>query len=266
MFGVLLAIAALYFASPIFGADLAKIDRRLVKDPVYASKPKYCLLVFGPEAQTRVWLVHDGDTLYVDRNGNGDLTDEGEKVRAKVDKRIASEPGVYEFEVGDISEGKLLHKGLNCTTFKVDHLANSEPDVKEFLEKEPDGRPYVLSIDIDMPDARGQGLGGRVGQLTGFHDLNGLLVFAERPEDAPIVHFRGPLTVSLYSKQQLTIDRQKQLVLAVGTPGLGPGTTALADYEGLIPREFNPQVEIEFPREREGSAPFRELYELKGRC
>ena len=31
-----------------------------------------------PEAQTRVWIVQDGDTLYVDRNGNGDLTEPGE--------------------------------------------------------------------------------------------------------------------------------------------------------------------------------------------
>jgi hypothetical protein len=41
------------------------------------------LLVFGTDARDRVWLVHDGDTLFVDRNGNGDLTDDGEKWRPK---------------------------------------------------------------------------------------------------------------------------------------------------------------------------------------
>src|SRR5712692_3344625 len=61
-------------------ADLTKIDRKIAKEPAYQSQPKYCLLVFGPEAKTRVWIVLDGDTLYVDRNGNGDLTEEGEKV------------------------------------------------------------------------------------------------------------------------------------------------------------------------------------------
>src|SRR5262245_47091454 len=62
------------------GADLTKIDRTIAKEPVYKSKPKYCLLVFGPEAKTRVWLVQDGDVLYVDRKGNGDLTEPGQKV------------------------------------------------------------------------------------------------------------------------------------------------------------------------------------------
>jgi hypothetical protein len=259
-------LGALLVGSPLLAADLSKLDRTLVKQPVYTSKPKYCLLVFGPEAKTRIWLVHDGDTLYVDRNGNGDLTEPGEEIHAKVDERLASEPGVYDFEAGDIAEEKLLHKGLRCGTFKADHLANSDADVKEFLAKKPDGRPYILTIDVDMPGAKGEGLGGRVEQLAGFRDINGLLVFAERPEDAPIVHFRGPLTVTLYAKQQLTIGRQKQLDLAVGTPGLGAGTTALVAYEGLIPRNVHPRVAIEFPPERKGSVPLRELYELKERC
>src|SRR5438067_1165710 len=61
-------------------ADLSKIDRSITREPAYKGKPKYCLLVFGPEAKTKVWLVLDGDTLYVDRNGNGDLTENGERV------------------------------------------------------------------------------------------------------------------------------------------------------------------------------------------
>src|SRR5437762_1445801 len=59
--------------------DLSRIDRTLGKEPAYQSRPKYCLLVFGPEAKARVWLVLAGDTLYVDKNGNGDLTEEGER-------------------------------------------------------------------------------------------------------------------------------------------------------------------------------------------
>jgi hypothetical protein len=31
-----------------WGADLTKIDRTIAKEPAYKSKPKYCLLVFGP--------------------------------------------------------------------------------------------------------------------------------------------------------------------------------------------------------------------------
>ena len=261
-----LVVVVALCASPVSAADYSGIDRALLKEPVYKSQPRYCLVVFGPDVKFRTWLVHDGDTLYVDRNGNGDLTEAGERVAAKVAKRITPDAGVYEFEAGDIAEGPLLHKGLRCSTFKVDHLAGSDPDVTSFLENHPQGRPYTLGIDVQVPGATGEGIGGRVEQLTGYHDVNGLLMFAERPEDAPIVHFRGLLTVTLFDRQQLTVGRQKQLDLVVGTPGLGPGTTALVSYAGFVPRDVHPQVEIVFPPERDGSVPVRQLYELKGRC
>jgi hypothetical protein len=66
-------------AETALGADLSKIDRTIKKEPVYQGKPKYCLLVLGPGAGTRVWLVQDGNTLYIDRNSNGDLTEPGKK-------------------------------------------------------------------------------------------------------------------------------------------------------------------------------------------
>src|SRR5438067_566227 len=53
------ALVCEFIASAGFAADLAKIDRTIVKEPAYKSAPKYCLLVFGPEAATRVWLVLD---------------------------------------------------------------------------------------------------------------------------------------------------------------------------------------------------------------
>src|SRR5207248_11337516 len=60
-------------AGPAF-AETPRMDRAIKKEPVYQTRtPKYGLLVFGPEGKDRVWLVRDGDTLYVDRNGNGDL-------------------------------------------------------------------------------------------------------------------------------------------------------------------------------------------------
>jgi hypothetical protein len=44
-------------------ADLSKVDRSIGKEPAYQAKPKYCLVVFGPEARARVWLVVDGDFI-----------------------------------------------------------------------------------------------------------------------------------------------------------------------------------------------------------
>src|SRR5262245_47600041 len=76
------------------GADLTKIDRTIAKEPAYESEsPSYGLLVFGPEAKSRAWLVLDGDILYVDRNCNGDLTEEGERLVIKNPKRNKKKPG-----------------------------------------------------------------------------------------------------------------------------------------------------------------------------
>src|SRR5262249_39400924 len=146
------------------------------------------------------------------------------------------------------------------------HLADIDENVKSLLAEHPETRGYFVDCDIEMPGHTGNGFGGRVEQGTSVRDLNGVLRFGESPESAPIVHFGGPWQISFYNRPELVIGRQKQVTVAVGTPGVGPGTTAFVSYQKLIPRDLNPKIEIVFPPEREGSAPFRELYELKNRC
>jgi hypothetical protein len=81
----LLSLALLAVTSaPAAATDLPKIDRTIAKEPVYEGKPTYCLLVFGPKAKTRVWLVKDDNHLYIDRNGNGYLTDPGERAATDI--------------------------------------------------------------------------------------------------------------------------------------------------------------------------------------
>src|SRR5687767_12528066 len=76
----MICIISILFATAVQAVDLSAIDRIIAKEPSLKSKPAYALLVFGPEAKTRVWLVQDGDTLYVDRNADGDLTQAGEAI------------------------------------------------------------------------------------------------------------------------------------------------------------------------------------------
>jgi hypothetical protein len=97
-------VATVVISAPVTAADLTKLDRTLVKEPAYQSKPTYCLLVFGPEAKTRIWLVVDGDVLYVDRNGNGDLTEKGESIQVRA----------RSWDIGEVLEadGKTKHAGL----------------------------------------------------------------------------------------------------------------------------------------------------------
>src|SRR3989442_14684598 len=120
---LLLILAWLALSPGAFAGELSRVDRTLSREPPYRSKPRYCLLVFGPEAKTRVWLVQDGDTLYVDRNGNGDLTEEGERVTAKKGDSTDAAEGAFAFEAGDIRDGNLTHKNLTITIDKMDSLA-----------------------------------------------------------------------------------------------------------------------------------------------
>jgi hypothetical protein len=107
---VLLLLA--HFAN---AADLTKIERQIAKEPAYQTKtPKYCLLVLGLDAKTRVWLVQDGDTLYVDRTGNGDLTEDGKRVKIK-----KQNDSYRSFEVGDITIDGLTHTGLSVAQMKT---------------------------------------------------------------------------------------------------------------------------------------------------
>src|SRR5687768_5807002 len=88
-----LAVCVVYASA----TDLAAIPRNIVNEPAYQGKPHYCLLAFGKEAKTRIWLVHDGKSAFVDRNGNGDLTDPCEQVKVgghfAINKLVES-PGV----------------------------------------------------------------------------------------------------------------------------------------------------------------------------
>jgi len=150
------------FSFPASAADLTRIDRTIVKEPAYTSSPKYCLLVFGADVKTRVWLVHDGDTLYVDRNGNGDLTETGEKVTAKKNKYVAADEGVYDFEAGDIGDGRLVHKALRCYVGKLEHAADYFDDVRALLSRNPQARGYYITCDVEMPGRTGIGIEGQL--------------------------------------------------------------------------------------------------------
>lgn len=258
------AVAVVALSAAASAADLAKIDRSVALQPAYRSKPKYCLLVFGPEAKTRVWLVQDGDALYVDRNGNRLLTDAGERITAK--KTDDADEGTFSFQAGEIRDGNLTHKKLTVNVINLDYLADRDEQVKEFLAKNPKGRGYFIDLDVEIPDRKGAGIGGRVEQIAYYADVHGLLQFADRPQDAPIVHFGGPLQITLFGGQRLTAGRETDLILGVGTPGLGAGTTAFVAYEGLIPDNVHPTVEIVYPAAQHGQPPMRERHELKERC
>jgi hypothetical protein len=254
------------FAAPSSAADLSELDRTIRKEPAYVGKPRYCLLVFGPEARDRVWLVQDRDTLYVDRNGNGDLTEAGKKVSAQ--KYDGQQENSYWFQAGDLHIGGKVHKGLSVSFSPLKRYATYPsladiPAIRDSFKANPAAVVASLSMDVESTRFKGNGVDGRIIQQAGAYDLTGVLSFAEKPADAPVIHFDGPLTITLYGEvPTLRLGRTEDLVLMVGTPGRGGGSFAMLQYADTIPDGVHPIVEIR----GSGNPPVKELFELKERC
>jgi hypothetical protein len=269
----LLALAVL-FASPFtVSADPLKVDRTLKKEPAYSTKaPRYGLLIFGPTGQHRVWLVQDGDVLHIDRNGNGDLTDPGEMVPAeKPTEGRTPEEGEYAFELGDLTIGGRTHKGVGVGVSRLARFGSptiaERADVKAALAKDPKAHIMGIRADVDVPGMKGGGLDGRLTFMAGPFDLNGVLQFAAKPADAPVIHLGGPLEITFFAElPTLRVGRDSELMLVVGTPGVGPGTFAMLHYEDTIPESAKPVAEITYQPARPGAKPLKELFEIKDRC
>ncbi len=243
-------------------ADLTQIDRTISKEPAYQNKPKYCLVVFGPEAKTRVWLVLDGDVLYVDRNGNGDLTEAGKKVQLaevfKFQNSLHAEQ--RQFLAGDLSEKVDGPKHTNLTVTrcvpnpKFVPITTEDKQARELLDKNPGAAVVVVAVQ----------LGGRLRQVAAP-------AFSDRPQDAPVLRFNGPLTMGFHPKwfygwPVLTRGESgTTLTVVIGTPGLGEGSFALIGYDD-VPKDVHPVAEIQFPARAPGNAPIVINMPLKQRC
>jgi hypothetical protein len=223
MSSLLTALIMSALAVETSGGDLPTITRKLAKEPKYIHAPKYFLLVFGPEAKTGVWCVLDGKkTLYVDRNGNGDLTEE--------DERFVLNEEEKQFLVGDITErdGKTRHRNLRVRP-PADPVQKGS-DGYVLIEVEINGR-YIMFTTIEMNQAMA------------------------RPQDAPVRHLGGPLSVDFSSKDYDKLVRGKsgQLVtIVIGTfdprPKNGSGDARVfVDHRKGVPQEIHPVAEITYP-------------------
>lgn len=224
-FVVLTALAAL--------VGSAERDQRLRKEPAYRSRaPKYHLLAFGPQAETRVWLVLDGEVLYVDRNGNGDLTEEPE--------RVTGDGNV--FQVGDIPA---RDSRTRYAQLKVQRLDPTRP-----------GQGLRCVVFVEVP-----------GKYRQF----GVVSFAGRPQDASVLHFDGPLTMGLIDPAGQVFargDKATELTAWIGTPVLGKekGDAACVEHGQGVPTDVHPVAEIEFPGQDAGARPITVKAVLSQRC
>ena len=234
-----LAVATCLFVSSWIsvasGSDLTQIERRIHQEPNYESgSAKYCLLVFGAEAKQRVWMAVDGNTIYLDRNGNGKLTDDAKTV-------VGSYAGwVY---LGDIINSEGVYSKLRI------YLPSANGTFK---------------LSVTTPRHGGQTVGSLIRPTL-----------ADKPDDAPIIHLGGPMTLAQYGpvqeiprNQDGVSYRVTSLKLMIGTPGIGKGTFA-AYHCNCRRKQGNDSTlvgEFSFPNLVEGGAQIerRVTYKQRG--
>src|SRR5262249_20926593 len=141
------------------------------------------------------------------------------------------------------------------------------PHVAAAVRKAPNEMTGSLSLDVECTSLRGGGVGGRVSFLVSVMDAQGVLQFARKPAEAPIIHLDGPRQATFYlTKQTWRGGREQDTVLCVGTPGHGPGTFAMVKYDGTIPSDKHPTIEATYKPKDPARQPLKEHHELKERC
>jgi hypothetical protein len=259
---LLWAIAAPVLAGETAPVDLGKIDRTIVKEPRYANEPHYALIVFGPRAEHRSWLVMDGDeVLYFDRNGNGDLSEPEDRIAQDVEASKKTR----------MAEGS-THSGMNV--FPLGTVAGVPLNFHYWVRR----RGFVPADEWQRKIMREREANnwenGTLWRIAadGRRAQNPILL-AARPAEAQITHLDGPLTFALkWGERQELQPWPKRTVFDVhiGTPALRARNctydlfSPLTDTE--VPRDVHPTAVFEFPPRSPGSPPVVRTVELDLRC
>lgn len=215
--GWLISISSVLLAGAASGIDLSTLDRTIVKEPSYQTKPAYSLLVFGPEARTRVWLVQDAERIYVDRNANGDLTEPSEGIDPTNVRAGSSSYRDKKYAIGSLipADKTGRHTGFEISAYGEDASPWN----------------YVLKLKVN----------GKLQQFAGWKPI-----FKESPQKAPVFHFGGPLFAQPVRVAKFSLKEKKpELHLRFATHGLGEFSTVSLGYEA-IPQDIEPMALIEW--------------------
>jgi hypothetical protein len=190
---------------------------------------------FGPRTPHRrqVTIHRQGE------NAKGDLTEKGERV----------EPSEANFDIRSYRAGAVAGPGgkPRYTNLSVVHVATERGARGARIE--PEG--FDISVEI-----KGKGK-AQTAHLKSFGD---------KPRDAPVLHFDGPLTFALFDPTAQVFARGKHgsdLTVVIGTPGADRGVFAPIACS-VVPADVHPLAAIEFPGK--GGKPIKAKVTLDQRC
>ena len=224
---------------PLVPESLWKIDRSIKKEPKYADTPRYVLLTIGTEAKFKVWVVLDGTTLYVDRNGNGDLTDAGESIPILLLPGVEPNPRNPAFLVGELTDAA----GRKHTDF---HFGAIRLTTGSVVAK--------IAIRVD----------GKTHQTAGLTDL----MLSDSPKDARVIHFDSRIVTvrpSVSMPSTADVNQEVDYRVQVGTPGIRDGSFASYGSEQLA-EGVGPVAEFVFTPLNPKAEPKKLSLRLGDRC
>ena len=215
---------------------VSHFDHTIIKEPTYQSTPKYCLIALGNSGDVKVWMVEDGKRLFVDKNANGDLTDDGPPIEPSNVRNLDANRWDFEYLLDAITPTN----GSRSTSFVLRRW--------NYNEKEDS---YGLSLSVD----------GHMPMYAGWFGT----FWSTNREKAPVIHFGGPFTPKLLRRKEFTLgEKQQRLSLCFINPGSGAGAESRLSIDALS-RLVVPTLNIEWPTAG-GGAPLRTSHELTQRC
>ena len=210
---------------------LESVSREIGKEPKYLQKPRYALVVLGTNADAKMWMVEDGETLHVDKNLNGDLTDDGPPIERKASADLCD----YKLDaVGP-------EKGPKHTEFCLRRWGEDKGGVE-----------YGLSLSLN----------GTTRMYAGWFGT----FWSDSPKAVPVIQFGGPLTPTLLARRGVFALDSKIDSLDIGfiNGGSAEGAKSYLSIEAL-PEKIVPEVRIDWPV-APGAAPLQTTEQLTERC
>lgn len=241
----------LHLSSHASAADLNRLDRSLANEPSYQTgNPRYCLLAFGADAERRAWLVVDGEQVYLDRNGNGDLTEDGERLDARAISNPESQlvetayhftdlvdPAAKTFSREDREGAFTLSSTSRYAAFKVDYFVRNPGYVVDSEARQNSLKSWMENsegiVDVTVT-------------IGGEYVQRGRARFAKKPATAPVIHFDGPMALALWDRGlKLITGTENRLAVNVVTPGIGDKAVTFLCHHKLA-ESFAVTAEIEY--------------------
>jgi len=231
-----------YFETPFAdsphtkGGAASPVDRTIFKEPSYEAAPKYSLLTLGNSGDVRVWMVEDGKRLFVDKNANGDLTDDGPPLMPSNVRNLDATRWDFDYVLDTITSTN----GSRHTQFVLRRWNYNDHEDS-----------YGLSLSVD-------------GQMPMYAGWFGTFWSTNR-EKTPVIRFSGPFTPTLLRRKEFTIgEKGQRLSLGFFHGGSDPGAESRLSIDAL-PQSIVPELTIEWPTSA-STRPLRTSYELTQRC